>query len=217
MEGPGHSLHGECVFKPTNTLRQILIHPKDVTPKRNRSNVVYAVQCKEKCLELYTGDTKQPLNRRMAQHRRDKGSGPQSAVFLHLKDKGHSFDDQDLLILDQEDRWFERGVRETIHVYTENPSLNRDGGLRYNLSPIYHAAFSSVTRKIRTKHTRKTTVNHPWQWVEKDCRSGIFTQPPWSFVHLRSLFRPGGREANMEDIWGVSYHLSSDWRSYLDE
>ena len=92
-------------FKPTNTLRQRLVHPKDRIPKHNRSNIVYVVPCKEECSELYIGETKQPLNRRIAQHRRGNGLGPQTAVFLHLKDKGHSFNDQDVLILDQEDRW----------------------------------------------------------------------------------------------------------------
>ena len=111
--------------------------------------------------ELYVGETKQPLNRRMVQNRRGNGSGPQSAVCLHLMDRRYSFDVQDALILDQEDRWFERGVGEDIHVHIENPSLNRSGGLRYNLSPIYHATLSSVPRKIRRIHTRKTTVNNP--------------------------------------------------------
>ena len=89
------------------------------------------VQCKQKCLELYTGETKQQLNWRMAQHRRGNSSGPQSAVFLSLKDKGHSFDYQDVLICDRKDRWFEKGVREAINVLIENPLLNRSGGLRY--------------------------------------------------------------------------------------
>ena len=62
-------------------------------------------------------------------------------------------------ILEQENRWFERGVRKAIHVHLENPSLSSGGGLRYNLSPTYHAALSSILRKIRTTHPRKTTVN----------------------------------------------------------
>ena len=100
-------------------------------------------------MEFHIGETKQPLNRRMVQNRRSNGSGLQSAIFLNLKDKGHSFDDQDVLILDQEDRWFERGIREAIHVHIENPSLSRGGGL--SLSPIYQVALSSVPRKINQK------------------------------------------------------------------
>ena len=136
-------------FKPTNRLRQRLIHPKDRTPKHKRSNVVYAIQCNE-CSELYVGETEQPLHRRMAQHRRIKTTGPESAVYLHLKEKEHSFEDINVHILDKEDRWFERGVKESIHAKVENPSLNRGGGLRYNLSPIFHAALSLVPRKIKT-------------------------------------------------------------------
>ena len=45
-------------FKPTNTLMQRLFHPKDWTPKHNRSNIVYVAQCQEECSELYIGDTK---------------------------------------------------------------------------------------------------------------------------------------------------------------
>ena len=46
-------------------------------------------------------------------------------------------------------RWFERGVKESIHAKVENPSLNRGGGLRHNLAPIFHAALSLVPRKIK--------------------------------------------------------------------
>ena len=106
--------------------------------------MVYAIQCSEECSELYIGETKQPL------HRRSNITGPESAVYLHLKEKGHSFEDIDVHILDREDRWFERGVKESIHAKVENPSLNRGRDLRHNLSPIFHAALSLVPRKIKT-------------------------------------------------------------------
>lgn len=51
-------------------------------------------------------------------------SGPESAGNLHLKDNEHSFDNVDVHILDKIDKWFKRGVREAIHVQTENPSFN---------------------------------------------------------------------------------------------
>uniref|UniRef100_A0A3P8NT56 Neurexin 3a n=1 Tax=Astatotilapia calliptera TaxID=8154 RepID=A0A3P8NT56_ASTCA len=40
-----------------------------------------------------------------------------SAVHLHLKDKGHSFEDANVHILDREDRWFERGVKENVATF----------------------------------------------------------------------------------------------------
>lgn len=57
-------------FQPTNTLRWSTVHPKDQTPK-HKSNVIYAVQFSEECLELDIGETKQPL------HKRLPSTGPQ--------------------------------------------------------------------------------------------------------------------------------------------
>ena len=45
-------------FKPSNTLRQKLVHPKDRIPHKHKSNLVYAVQCSEECKDLYIGETK---------------------------------------------------------------------------------------------------------------------------------------------------------------
>lgn len=83
-------------FKPSNTLRQRLVHPKDKIPRDKQSNVVYAVLCNEECSDLYIGETKQ--------HQTTSGQ----AVHLHLKEKGH---------------WFERGVNEAIHVSRDRPPL----------------------------------------------------------------------------------------------
>ena len=131
-------------FKPQNTLRQRLVHPKDRVPQHKQSNVVYAVKCLEDCQELYIGETKQPLAKWMAQHRRATSSGQDSAVYTHLQASGHSFKDEDVKILDREERWFERGVKEAIFVKRERPSLNRGGGLRVHLSPSYNAAVAAI-------------------------------------------------------------------------
>ena len=83
-------------FKPTNTLRQKLVHPKDKTPRHEQSNRVHAVQFCQECTDLYTGETKQPLHNRMAQHRRADSSGQDSDVHLHLEEKNHSFEENNV-------------------------------------------------------------------------------------------------------------------------
>ena len=92
---------------------------------------------------------------------RGNDSGPQLAVFLHLKDKGQSFDDHDVLILDQEDRWFERGVREAIHVHIRK-SLTQQGW-RPSIGSVSYLSCCPlmVPRKTRTTYIRKTTDNNP--------------------------------------------------------
>ena len=90
-------------FKPANTLRRKLVHPKDKTPRHKQNNIVYNVPCSQDCTDMCIGETKQPL-------------GQDSAVHLHLKDKKHSIEDNNVNILSREDRWFQRGIKESIYV-----------------------------------------------------------------------------------------------------
>lgn len=72
------------------------IFSSKVSKRLNRNkkcNTVYAVQCSEECSELYDGETKQALHKRMSRKRRGNNSGPESAVYLHLKETGHCFED----------------------------------------------------------------------------------------------------------------------------
>ena len=145
-------------FKPTNTLRQKLVHPKDKTPRHKQNIVVYAVQCSQDCTHLYNGETKQPLHKRMAQYRRTDSSGQSSAVHLHLKEKKHSFEDNNINILVREDSWFEKVVKESIYVNLEWPSLNRGSGLRLYLSLTYNGASpESITTIHSCAHLAQTS------------------------------------------------------------
>ncbi|XP_072051644.1 uncharacterized protein [Amphiura filiformis] len=105
-------------LKPCNTLRQKLVHPKDKIPQRKQSNIVYAINCQDSdCENYYIGETKQPLHKRMYQHRRPSSTGlNDSAVYTHLKAAKHNFEDKDVIVLDKEHRWYERGVKEAIYV-----------------------------------------------------------------------------------------------------
>ena len=89
---------------------------KDKAPKEKTSNLVYGVTCGfPGCSESYVGETKQSLKARMSQHRRPStGDQYDSAIYTHLEATGHSFKDKDVTILDKEERWFERGVKEAI-------------------------------------------------------------------------------------------------------
>ncbi|XP_068685018.1 uncharacterized protein [Montipora foliosa] len=129
--------HGiSTCYKPWNTLRQKLARVKDSVPKAKRANIVYGVKCGDKdCQERYVGETQQSLGTRMNQHRRPSSNPAQtSAVYTHLNSTGHAFTLTDVLVLDREDHWHRRGVKEAIWERVENPSLNRKGGLRHSLS-----------------------------------------------------------------------------------
>ena len=66
--------------KPFNTLRSILVHPKDRTPDHKKCGVVYEIQCPE-CPAQYVSETARTLETRMKDHLKQKS--PQTAVGEH--------------------------------------------------------------------------------------------------------------------------------------
>ena len=59
-------------------------------------------------------------------------------------DSGHTVENSEVIVLDREERWLERGIREAIYERKEQPSLNRRGGLRYNLSHSWDRTFKHI-------------------------------------------------------------------------
>jgi hypothetical protein len=117
--------------KPTNTIRSMLVSPKDKPKKCDRSCVVYGLQCKT-CPSQYVGETERPLKKRLTEHKRD--SSPFGA---HLKSEGHEFDPSEVKILDSDSRWLQRGIKEAYYIAALDPDLNQDRG-RHALSPVYN-------------------------------------------------------------------------------
>ena len=98
----------------------------------------------------YVGETKQSLKARLGQHRRPSSTDwqPDSAIYTHAKTSGHQIDTEDVTILDREERWFERGVREAIWERVEKPSLNKRGGLRFQLSHAWDSSIINIPCRL---------------------------------------------------------------------
>ncbi len=128
-------------MKPRNTLRQLLVAPKDKLDKKEQSGVVYRIPCKD-CDASYVGESERALGTRLDEHRRK--SGVNSVVVGHTTQTNHDIDWPKVKILDREDRWYERGVREAAHIRLERPSLNRDAG-RFQLPGIYNHLLRTKT------------------------------------------------------------------------
>lgn len=103
-------------FKPSNTLRQKFINPKDTTSKYNIYNLVHAVQCREECKALYIGLTQTSF----------KGEWPNiGGPILEVKIPKSSytvrkmdtfFEDSQVHILGSEDKWFAKSMKEATYV-----------------------------------------------------------------------------------------------------
>ena len=98
-----------------NTLRQKLVHPKDRTQRYKQSNAVYVVQCSQDGKDCALGKQN---NFCKWIGTTSEGQLQKSRLCCPLTSEGinHSFEDNNVNILAREDRWFERGVKESIHV-----------------------------------------------------------------------------------------------------
>ena len=133
-----------CV-KPSNTLRQLLCSPKDKTKKEYISGPVYHISCEGSvtsgCPDSYIGETERTLRARFQEHCRPSSANSEISRHIHKDSPGHNVDINNAKILEREPRWFERGVKEAIHIRAKVPSLNKDGG-RHQLPHIWDRLIS---------------------------------------------------------------------------
>ena len=112
--------------KPFNTLRNNLVKPKDNIPKEQQCGVVYHITCKD-CNNTYVGETGRNVGTRFKEHTSRKGTN--SAIKEHLEAQGHTCTLDEVKVLEREDDWFKRKVKEAILIHRHQPTLNRDRGL----------------------------------------------------------------------------------------
>ena len=109
--------------KLINTLRSLLVHPKDRTAKAAKCGVVYDIQCPE-CDQHYIGETARTLGTRIKEHL--SCHQPLSAISEHKLNTGHQCSMKDVNILDHEENWHRRKIKEVINIHRKKPTLNRD-------------------------------------------------------------------------------------------
>ena len=78
-----------------------------------------------------------------------------SPVAMHVRDTGHNFPVDQAQILDQDESWFGRGVREACHIRIRGSSLNRDGG-RYHLPAMYNSILSRQSPSARDSESHNS-------------------------------------------------------------
>ena len=97
---------------------------------------VYKISCEE-CEATYVGETERSLKARFGEHRKPSSTTSEVSKHIHTDSPDHTITLENTKILEVEHKWFERGVKEAIHIRALKSSLNRDGG-RYNLPPIWN-------------------------------------------------------------------------------
>ena len=163
---------GKCsiptYFKPTNTLRQLLVKPKDPVDKENVVGPVYKIKCEE-CEATHEGETEISLKARFSEHRRPCSTTSEVAKHIHTDQPEHTVELDNTEILTTEPRWFERGVKEAIYISALNPSLNWDGG-RYNLPPVWD---NIIKKRVKAEGPRTGGASSPLSCTASPNISGM--------------------------------------------
>ena len=123
--------------QPARKLKNEICHLKDRRSVNERAGVVYKLNCRD-CNAVYVGETGRQVEDRMAEHQRDIATHKQaSKVYEHTNVTGHSFDFENVKILDNCSHKKVRLHLESVHTYKEPNSINRSLGMDSAYRPLF--------------------------------------------------------------------------------
>ena len=119
----------QVTFRPLRTLRQELVHPKDLALINRRKGVVYSIPCAE-CPHAYTGQTGRSLDHRLQEHRRalKNRDVAASAIAEHVFSCNHKVDLSKASVIDAHPHTQTRCMLDSWHIQHHPASLNRVKG-----------------------------------------------------------------------------------------
>ena len=132
----------KIAHKPTRTIRNELCNLKDKRSNNDRAGVVYGLDC-ESCPSIYVGESGRQVKDRMKEHQSDiLKKKPVSKIYCHTAETGHSFDFENVRILDSCSNVRVRRQLESAHTYLQSNSINR--AIEFN--SIYHPAINNLKK-----------------------------------------------------------------------
>ena len=115
--------HGvEMYFRGGNTIRDLLVHPKDRDTILQKSYVIYRYKCgRMDCEEEYIGESGGEFVERFREHLRAP-----SPIHDHHNITGHELSLDNFRIVGREDQNIARAIKEAILIRVNDPSLTRN-------------------------------------------------------------------------------------------
>ena len=111
-------------FKGTNTIKQLLMAPKDRDSKLQKSGVNYKYKCPQiNCTEEYIGESGRTFGDRYKEHLKAP-----SPIHLHTMTTGYPVSLDCFSIVDREAQGMARNIKEAMYIRVNDPSLNRNLG-----------------------------------------------------------------------------------------
>ena len=145
-QGIGESLKNICKkhgvdvhFKGGQTLKNILVSPKDKDNITSKCSVIYSYTCGMiDCDEEYIGESGRTFGERYKEHLKAP-----SPLLLHQNNSGHVTTLDNFRIIGREDNNLARNIKESMYIRVNNPTLNRNIG-KYNLPHIWDKLLFSI-------------------------------------------------------------------------
>ena len=105
----------QVCFKGQNTIRTMLMHPKDKVDPSLKKDVVYQWSCtKPNCKSSYIGETSRSFSEHTQEHGKEESN---SAIYQHCSTKGHPVPNMDQFkVIDQEKSQIAHEAKEAIHI-----------------------------------------------------------------------------------------------------
>ena len=117
-------------FKGSNTIRNLLVSPKDKDLMVSKSVAIYWFQCGDlSCDDEYIGETS--FSERYKEHLKDP-----SPIHQHSNHTGHPTSHNNFQIIGREGHSLARNIKESTFIRVNNPTLNRKIG-KFNLPYIW--------------------------------------------------------------------------------
>ena len=158
--------HGiTTAVKPYQTIRQILVKPKDKRGVGETAECVYKIPCKN-CDRVYIGETGRKLETRVKEHKMDTGQATskgyftrssrsesqterhKSAITDHALQENHVIDWEGVKIMDRESDRKRRWIKEAIAIRKEEgKTINRDEG-QYFLPGLYNPLLRKRSERV---------------------------------------------------------------------
>ena len=127
------SEHGvQVYFKGGNTIKNLLLAPKDKDTIQKKSGVIYRHKCDwVECDEEYIGESSRTFGERFKEHLKAP-----SPIYDHFNTTGHNITLENFSMLGREDQNLNRWIKEALFIRVNNPSLNKNIG-KYHLLHIW--------------------------------------------------------------------------------
>jgi len=112
-------------YRCLNKLSRFIKVQKDVDHLSSKSNVIYKIKCND-CDATYVGQTKRQLRTRIREHKNNvkQDRSKHSVISEHITKFRHSFNWDNVKVLDIESKYYKRITSEMIHIKEQSVGLN---------------------------------------------------------------------------------------------